>query len=97
MRYSFGIQDPFNQYVAQRRNAAFQVFSELVFKPIADMYLNRTVTKNNSTIKYKVIQIDFQEPLEDTIFHLQNLTTGAFIQERYGNNRIHIFKRKKTR
>jgi hypothetical protein len=82
-RFLFGIQDHFQ---VNRNNAAFQAYSELVYGPISRRYLNTLVTVNNGSVLYRVIQIDFQEPLNQTLFHLQRLDTGKFINAvPYGN------------
>lgn len=73
----FGIQDD-PEFPVNRHNAALGLFSELVFRPIAERYMGRIVGINNGTIGYRVIGIDFQEPLNESLFHLQRVDTGRF-------------------
>ncbi len=74
--HRFGISDNFP---VNRHNAALELFYELVYKPILQRYLNRIVGINNGTVSYRVVEIDFQEPLNESLFHLQRLDTGKFI------------------
>jgi len=73
----FGIRDD-PEFPVNRHNEAFALFFELVYRPIAERYLDRIVGINNGTVRYKVIAIDFQEPLEESLFHLQRVDTGTF-------------------
>ena len=78
----FGIRDD-PEFPVNRHNAALGLFSELVFRPIAEWYMGRIVGINNGTVRYRVIGIDFQEPLEESLFHLQRVDTGRFNTAHY--------------